>query len=111
MLLTKTKNRGIIEAIKEIRIMGLGRIFKAPHDAHMKEIRDRNARDDYVRMEGRASGLAEGLTAGEDKMNRLVLSLIQDRRREDIERAGNNKEYWDKLYKEYGIKITYERRP
>ena len=99
--------------------MRLGKTFKALHDAHMKEIRDRNARDDYVRMEGHtaglaeghasglaeghASGLAEGITAGEDKMNRLVLSLIQAGRQDDIEKAARDKEYRDRLYKEYGI--------
>ena len=60
MLEARTKNPGIIEAIREVRIMRLGRIFKALHDARMKEIRDRNARDDYVRMEGHTAGLAEG---------------------------------------------------
>lgn len=103
MLEAKTKNIGIIEAVREVRDMRLGRVFKALHDAHMKEIRDRNARDDYVRVEGRASGLTEGLAAGEDRMNRLILSLIQDVRQEDIEKAAKDKEYWDRLYKEYGI--------
>ena len=95
MLLTKTKNPGIVEAIREVRTMGLGRTFKALHDAHMKDIRDRNARDDYVRMEGRAEG--------EDKMNRLILSLIQTGRQEDIEKVAKDKKYRDLLYKEYRI--------
>lgn len=95
MLQTKTNNPGIIEAIREVRTMGLGRTLKALYDAHMKDIRDRNARDDYVRMEGRAGG--------EDKMKRLMLSLIQDGRQEDIERAVKDKKYLDRLYKEYGI--------
>ena len=99
MLEAKTKNTGIIEAIREVRDMRLGKMFKALHDAHMKQIRDRNARDDYVRMEGHVSGLAEG----EDKMNRLVLSLIKDGRQEDIEKAAKNKEYRNQLYKEYEI--------
>ena len=103
MLQTKTKNPGIIEAIREVRTMGLGRTLKALYDAHMKDIRDRNARDDYVRMEGRAEGKIEGRTEGEDKMNRLILSLIQDGRQEDIEKVAKDKKYRDQLYKEYGI--------
>ena len=91
MLQTKTKNPGIVEAIREVRTMRLGRTLKALHDAHLKDIRDRNARDDYVRMET------------EDKMNRLILSLIQDGRQEDIEKAAKDKRYRDQLYKEYGI--------
>ena len=37
ILEAKTKNPGIIEAIKEVRTMGLGKPFKALHDAHMKD--------------------------------------------------------------------------
>ena len=62
----QTKNPGMVEAIREVRTMRLDRTLKALHDTHMKDIRDRNARDDYVRMEGRI----EGRTEGEDKMNR-----------------------------------------
>ena len=92
-----------IDAIREVRIMKLRKTFKVLYDAHMKQIRDWNARDDYVRMKGRAEGLreghaeglkeghTEGLAAGEDKMNRLVLSLIQAGRREDIEKAVRDK--------------------
>ena len=75
--------------------MRLGKTLKILYDAHKKQIRDRNARDDYVRMEGR--------TEGEDKMNRLVLSLIQAGRQKDIEKAAKDKKYRDQLYKEYGI--------
>ena len=103
----KRKNIGIIEAIREVRTMRFGKTFKALHEAHMKQIRDRNARDDYVRMEGRAeghaSGLTEGIMAGEDRMNRLVLSLMQAGRQEDIEKVARDKEYRDRLYEEYGI--------
>ena len=103
--------------------MRLGKTFRLLYDAHMKQIRDRHARDDYVRKEGRAEGLEEGraeglkagheeglkeghttgLAMGEDKMNRLVLSLIQAGRQEDIEKAASDKKYRDHLYKEYGI--------
>ena len=61
MLEAKTKNPGILEAIKEVRLMGLGRALKAVYDDHMKQIRDQNARDDYVREEGKAEGKAEDI--------------------------------------------------
>ncbi len=61
MLEAKTKNPGILEAIKEVRLMGLGRVLKAVYDDHMKQIRDQNARDDYVRAEGKAEGKAEAI--------------------------------------------------
>lgn len=90
MLQTSTKNLGIMEAIKEVRTMRLGKTLRVLYDAHMKQIRDRNARDDYARMEGRSEG--------EDRMNRLALSLIQAGRQEDIERAATDKKYRDQLY-------------
>lgn len=60
----KTENAGILEAIKELKRMSLGRGLMALYDAHMKEIRDRNARDDYVRDEGIAIGQAQGEARG-----------------------------------------------
>lgn len=99
MLHAKTKNPGIAEAIREVREMGLGKTLKVLYDAHMKEIRDRNARDDYVRMEGLETGRAEG----EDRLNRLHAGLINDKRFEDLERSTQDKAYREQLYKEYGI--------
>ena len=99
MLETSTKNLGIIEAIREVRDMGLGRTLRLIREAHLKEIRDRNAREDYVRKEG----LNEGLTRGEDKLNRLHGSLIADQRFDDLKRSIQDKEYREQLYKQYGL--------
>lgn len=60
MLETKTGNPGILEAIKEVRVMSLGKRWKVMYDAHMKQIRDQNARDDYVRKEGIEQGIEQG---------------------------------------------------
>ena len=92
MLEAKTKNPGIIEAINEVRTMRLSKTLKALYDGHMKQIRDRNARDDYVRSEG------------EDRLSRLHGSLIADKRFEDLERSIKDKKYREQLYKEYEIK-------
>ena len=55
------KNPGIAEAMREMKAMSLRKSLRAIHEARLKEIRDRNARDDYVRMEGKAEGLAEAV--------------------------------------------------
>ena len=60
----KTENPGILEAIREIKLASVGKTLRALYDAHMKEIRDQNARDDYVRDEGIAIGKAEGEARG-----------------------------------------------
>lgn len=54
----KTKNPGVQEAINEIEVMSLGKTLRWLHESRLKAIRDRNARDDYVRDEGIAMGKA-----------------------------------------------------
>ena len=99
MLETKTKNIGILEAIKEVRVLGLGKTLRAIHDAKLKEIRDQWAREDYVRNEG----VKQGRSEGEERFGRLYLKLIADKRLDDAEKAAKVKAYREQLYKEYGI--------
>lgn len=104
MLEAGTKNAGILEAIKEVRVMSLGKTLRLMYEARLKEIRDRDAREDYVRNEGIELGRNEGLSQGEDRMNRLVICLIENGRQDDIEKAARDKQYREQLYKEYDIK-------
>lgn len=60
MLEADTKNPGILEAIKEVRVMSLRKTLRMMHEAKLRELRDRDAREDYVRAEGRVEGKAEG---------------------------------------------------
>lgn len=64
MLEAGTKNPGILEAIKEVRGMSLRKTLRMMYEAKLKEIRDRDAREDYVRAEGRAEGRAAGKAEG-----------------------------------------------
>lgn len=96
MLEATTKNMGILESVKEVRIMSLRKTLRLMHEARLKEIRDRDAREDYVRSEGR--------TQGEDRINRLIICLIEDGRQDEIEKAARDKQYREQLYKEYVIK-------
>lgn len=104
MLEANTKNVGILEAIKEVRIMSLRKTLRLMHEARLKEIRDRDAREDYVRNEGIELGRSEGRSQGEDRLSRLHGSLIADKRFEDLERSIKDKKYREQLYKEYEIK-------
>lgn len=108
MLQTTTKNRGILEAIKEVRIMNLGKTMRALYEGHMKQIRDQYARDEYVRTEGKKQGMeqgmAQGIEQGMEQVNRLNLRLIEDNRLEELKRAAKDKAYLEKLLKEYGIR-------
>ena len=53
-----------------------------------------------MRMEGQNEGRAQG----EEQLNRLHGCLLADKRYGDLERSIEDKEYREKLYKEYRIK-------
>ena len=107
MLEMNTKSAGILAAVKEVREMSLLKSMRVLREAKLKEARDRNARESYVRKEGIQQGLEQGLeqgrSEGEDRLNRLNLSLIADKRYEDLERAARDKVYRKRLYKEYRL--------
>ncbi len=60
----QTDNPGILEAVNEVKLMGLVKGFLAEYEAHMKSVRDRNARDDYVREQGIEIGTIKGMDIG-----------------------------------------------
>lgn len=64
MLQVKTRNKGILEAIQEIRRMSLGRRVRAMYDAYLKAKRDEEAYEAALREEAIAQGLEIGRTKG-----------------------------------------------
>ena len=90
-----TKNVGINAAIGEVKKMSLSEHMRARYEAHMKEIRDRNAREDYVRKLGREEG--------ENRANELYRRLAEQNRMEDIVRATADAVYREELYQEFGM--------
>ena len=64
MIKAKTKNPGILEAIRELRRLSLDSPMKWRYDAYMKRKRDEKAREAYVWEEGEAKGRAEGKAEG-----------------------------------------------
>ena len=60
MIKAKTKNPGILEAIRELRRLSLDSPIKWRYDAYMKRKRDEKAREAYVWEEGEAKGRTEG---------------------------------------------------
>ena len=78
MLEMSTKNKGILEAVKEVRDMSLLRSMKALHEAKLKEIRDRNARESYVRKEGVKQGIERGIERGIEQGEDIkLIELVQ----------------------------------
>ncbi len=78
MIRTRTKNPGVLEAIREVKVMNFGRRMRVRYEQHLKEKRDQMARDAYFRQEGKEEGIAlgkeEGIALGED---RKLTALIQ----------------------------------
>ena len=111
-----TKNAGINTAIAEVKRMSLSERMRARYEAHLKEIRDRNAREDYVRSQGAEIGREEGkqeairigeergIRIGEERLNRLNQLnhlLAEQGRVDDIIKAADDEEYRKKLYEEF----------
>ena len=94
-----TKNIGINTAIEKVKKMSLSERMRARYEAHMKEIRDRDAREDYVRKEGIACGIEQE----RNRINRLNHLLAEQNRMDDIVRAAEDEEYQKKLYEEFKL--------
>ena len=72
-----TKNPGINMAITEVKRMSMSDRIRARYEAHLKEVRDRNAREAYVRNEGWERGRTEGLECGrtEGRLQEIFMSV------------------------------------
>ncbi|MCM1099727.1 MAG: hypothetical protein NC427_16875, partial [Ruminococcus flavefaciens] len=75
----KTKNPRIVEAMKEMKAMSLRKDLQMLYEAHLKEVRDRYAREEYVRMEGIEKGRVEGRAEGraEGRVEGRVEDILQ----------------------------------
>lgn len=73
-----TKNVGLQMAIEELKRMSLSGYMRARYEAHMKEVRDRNAREHYIKTVGVEEGRAE-----EQKM-RIRTMLLNHKTPEEI---------------------------
>ena len=61
-------------------------------------------RDERMWEQGHQAGIQEGIKEGENLFALLVNKLIEDGRREDIERAATDEVYRNSLYVEYQLK-------
>lgn len=72
MLKSRTKNAGIIEAIKELKAMSLTDRIRMEYELRLKAKRDRRAEDEFVFEQGREDGLKQGR---EDGVKALINAL------------------------------------
>ena len=89
----KTKNPGILEAIREVKEMGLSRRLRVRYEAYLKQIRDERAWKTYERekarneghAEGHAEGRAEGRAEGQADGRRQIIRNMIDQNLPDQE--------------------------
>ena len=55
------------------------------------------------RKEGREEGRKEGREEGENRLNSLYLKLAAEKRTKDLEKAMQDKNFRNSLYKRYGM--------
>ncbi len=123
----KTKNKGILEAIREVREINLRGRLRMRYEAHVKAARDQRAQESYAREiaikegleqgikqgiaqgmeqgleQGIERGIAQGIEQGQARVNLLYKILIENSRSEEIERAVTDTEYQKKLFEEFRI--------
>ncbi|MDE6673601.1 MAG: Rpn family recombination-promoting nuclease/putative transposase, partial [Acetatifactor sp.] len=71
----QSKNPGVVEAVKEVMTMNLGRRLRALYEEHMRIKRDRLYLRNIAIAEGRAAGLAEGELR---RSRQAILELLED---------------------------------
>jgi predicted transposase/invertase (TIGR01784 family) len=95
MLTMRTKNPGILEAVRELKRMSMNNPLRLWHEAHLKQVRDQRARDGYV--------WERGIEKGEQQLAALMERLLADGRMEDAKRAVADEQARKDLYRELGI--------
>lgn len=70
----KTEKAGLREAIREVKRMSLSERLRARYEEHMKYIRDKAAKEDYVWQQGRAQGRQEE----KDKIISMLIADMQE---------------------------------
>ena len=85
----KTSNPGIREAMRELKVMSLGKRLRLIHEEHLKEIRDRHMIEDEAREEGERIGRAEGRVEGSEQklMDLISRKLAKGQSMEQIAEA------------------------
>ena len=76
------------------------KINKSEEERYLYLCREMAVSDEKSRMD---TARKEGIKEGEDRVSRLNLLLIAETRYEDLEMASKDKEYRDKLFRDYGI--------
>lgn len=119
----KTRNIGIQRAKQILQEISLPETVREIIEDQRKRKMDRRAEDAYVFDQGKEQGIElgkeqgielgkeqgielgkeQGSEIGQERMARLTKLLLADKRQKDLELALDDKDYREKLYREYRI--------
>ncbi len=94
-----TKNPYIKSAYQQLQIISQDKEKRLEYEAREKAIRDYN----QSMFEAEERGRLEGEKIGEERINKLHLLLLQNKRYDDLERSTKDCDFQKQLMKEYGI--------
>ena len=102
-----TRNIGIQRAKQILQEISLPETVREIIEDQRKRKMDRRAEDAYVFDQGKEQGIElgkeQGSEIGQERMARLTKLLLADKRQKDLELALDDKDYREKLYREYRI--------
>lgn len=78
MIKLRTKNPGIIEAVKELKEISLTDRLRYEHEMRLKAKRDRRAEDMFVYESGLKAGREDGLKAGREESMKILVSTLRE---------------------------------
>ena len=101
------KNMYIGSAYQHLQVISQDEEKRLEYEARVKAIRDYNQvmleAEQRGRVEGEAIGETRGMEQGMERVNKLNILLINDKRYQDLERSVNDAAFQKKLMSEYRI--------
>ena len=89
------KNPYIESAYQKLQIISQDKDKRLEYEAREKAIRDYN--------EGLLEAEERGIAIGQERINKLITILLQNKRYDDLERSANDTDFQQQLLREYNI--------
>lgn len=78
MIKAGTKNKGIIEAVKELKEISLADRLRYEHESRLKVKRDREAEMEYAYEQGQESGIREGREDEREENIKILVNTLRE---------------------------------
>lgn len=77
MISSKTKSKGILEAVREVKEISLTDKIRYEYELRLKAKRDREAEDEFVYGQGREDGIKIGQEKEKEKNIEILISTLR----------------------------------